>query len=77
MALFNEILEGGLNFGLQRRRIRIVEINQALVSRVFRFFPIGKFFDDLTINSFRFLSVAKLSLGVSYKEHRFRFCFVR
>ncbi len=61
----------------QPRSIGVVNVNEPLVTRVFRLFTIWIFRDDLTINRFRFGCVSELSLAVGREQHDFRASFFR
>ena len=55
----------------QRGGIAVIEIDQPLVLRVFRFLPVRIFGDDLLVQLFRFLVVAELPLTVRRRSASF------
>jgi hypothetical protein len=60
-----------LRFCKKRRRIRVVDIDQSLIRRVFRFLSIRIFGDNLSIKFFSFVGVIKLPLAVCGEQHHF------
>ena len=66
-----------IDLGRKRGGIRIINVNETLERRIFRFFAIWMFVDDFAIKRFRFLGVSELTLAVRREQHYFRAHFFR